>query len=119
MVITIREVHQAERLSHLSKWRELSDTSHQSVIYLIKSWHWPLKAATAAVVALWIVLPGKSGLLQVLSVREQSSHSNVTIQYTYLSEVDMGARLALCYNGLYAGIRPATPLTRRIFPLPF
>jgi hypothetical protein len=102
MVITIRKVHQAERLSHLSKWRTLSATGHQSVIYLIKSWHWPLKAATAALVAFWIVLPGKFGLLQVLSVRERSSHSNVTIQYTYLSEVDMGARLALGGNGLFA-----------------
>jgi hypothetical protein len=102
MVITIREVHQAERLSHLSEWRELSDTCHQYVIYLIKGYHWPLKAATAALAALWIVLPGKFGLLQILSVHEQNSHSNVTIQYTYLSEVDIGARHALCCNGLFA-----------------
>ena len=61
-----------------------------------------LKVAIVILVALWVGLPEKYSWLQVLSSRVRSRHSNVTIEYNYLSEVDMGSRYALCCNGLFA-----------------
>jgi len=61
-----------------------------------------LKVAIAILVALWVGLPEKYSGLQALSSRVRSHHSNVTIEYNYLSEVDMGRRYALCCNGLLA-----------------
>lgn len=54
------------------------------------------------VVGLWVVLPGTNSLLQVIEHGTSGQYSNVTIEYTYLSEVDMASRYALCCNGLFA-----------------
>jgi hypothetical protein len=50
---------------------------------------------TVTILALWIGTPGKYALLQLFTSHEQSHHSKVSIGYRYLSEVDMGARIAL------------------------
>ena len=53
-------------------------------------------------VILWIRLPGSRSLFQVFIASGQGNHSDVEIQYTYLSEVDMGSRYSLCCAGLFA-----------------
>lgn len=57
--------------------------------------------AIVITLALWIAISGH-GLLQVVESSVQGHHSNVTLEYTYLSEVNMGSRHALCCAGLFA-----------------
>ena len=100
--MVIREIHHAAGLPSPKEWKCFSGLDNPSHVSPPRSWLWFLRVVIAITVALWVGLPGKYGLLQVLTSGMHSRHSNVTIRYTYLSEVDMGSRYALCCNGLFA-----------------
>ncbi|KAF4629538.1 hypothetical protein G7Y89_g8608 [Cudoniella acicularis] len=100
-LVVIREVYQLVRLPG-AEWKTISELDASSTKSLTGSWLGPLKIAIAITIALGVGIPGEHGLLQVLTPHPETTHSNITIEYTYLSEVDMGSRYALCCNGLFA-----------------
>ncbi|KAE9363928.1 hypothetical protein N431DRAFT_489754 [Stipitochalara longipes BDJ] len=61
-----------------------------------------LKLVLATNLAISMGILGNYGLLHLLTAREQDHSSSVTLEYRYLSEVDMGARSALCCKELFA-----------------
>jgi hypothetical protein len=79
-----------------------STRPHSSFIYQYQRWLSSAKVRLAVAVALLVAIPGERGLAQILGTRPVRHFSEVSIEYTYLSNLDMASRYALCCQGLFS-----------------